>query len=240
MTTTESTSAVQSAATALSRYLVAGASLGETLQWVAELAVAEVGPASAVGLTLLQGRTKPVTVFESVSSVSAVVDRAQYENDTGPCLEAYRQRTTVRVGDVAAVVARWPAYAAAAVEAGVRSTLSVPLVAGAETYGALNLYARRAFAFSDLDIEVAQTFASQASVVLANASAYWDARDLADGLTEAMKSRAVIEQAKGKLMASGRYTADEAFDVLVRASQSRGIRLRDVAERLVNGPGSPG
>jgi AmiR/NasT family two-component response regulator len=50
-----------------------------------------------------------------------------------------------------------------------------------------------------------------------------------------MKSRAVIEQAKGKLMASGRYHADQAFEVLARASQRSNIRLRDMADGIVNG-----
>jgi len=119
--------------------------------------------------------------------------------------------------------------------------LSLPLTAADETFGALNLYARVRSAFDEAEIEAAGVIATQASIVLANASAYWDARDLATGLGEAMKSRAVIEQAKGKLMASGRYNADQAFEVLAQASQRSNIRLRDMADRIVNGtdPTSP-
>lgn len=226
--------AVDGTAAALSRFLIAKATLGETLQRVAELAVAAVGPAEGVGLTLLEARKKPVTVFATDTDIAPVVDQAQYDDDDGPCLQAYRTRQVVRVGDISAVAAGWPGYARAAVAAGVGSTLSVPLIAGDEAYGAMNFYARPASAFTDADIATAQVLSDQASVVLANASAYWDARDLAIGLGEAMRSRAVIEQAKGKLMASGRYDADQAFAVLVKASQRSGVRLRDVAERIVN------
>jgi AmiR/NasT family two-component response regulator len=52
---------------------------------------------------------------------------------------------------------------------------------------------------------------------------------------DGFNSEAVIEQAKGKLMASGRYNADQAFEVLAQASQRSNVRLRDVAERIVNG-----
>lgn len=225
---------VGGAAAALSRYLVARATLGETLRWVAELAVVEVPSADAVGLTLLEARRKPVTVFATQATISTAVDQAQYDEDQGPCLEAFRSRQVVRVGDVATVATRWPGYARAAAAAGVRSTLSVPLVAADDVYGAMNLYARQLFAFSDADVTSTQVLVDQAAVVLANASAYWDARDLATGLGEAMRSRAVIEQAKVKLMASGRYDADQAFDVLVKASQRTGVRLRDLAERIVN------
>jgi GAF domain-containing protein len=229
------TEELRAATDALSRFLVARATLGETLQRVAELALAATPSAQAVGLTLLEGRRKPVTVFASDAPLSSAIDHVQYQEDVGPCVEAYRHRTVIAVGDTATVGQRWPGYARAAVAAQVGSTVSLPLAAGEEAYGALNLYARRTFAFADADIEATTMFATQASTVLANASAYWDVRDLATGLEQAMKTRAVIEQAKGKLMASGRYTADEAFDVLVRASQRANVRVRDLAARIVDG-----
>lgn len=223
---------------ALSRFLVRSATLGETLEWVAGLALTSIEPAAGVGLTLLEGRTKPVTVFASPDAISARVDQAQYDADDGPCLHAYRNRTVTRVGDSAGTATRWPSYARAAAESGIGSTLSLPLTAADETYGALNLYATSRFAFRDADITVGREFSDSASIVLANASAYWDARDLASGLREAMQSRAAIEQAKGKLMASGHLDADEAFQVLVRASQRSNVPLREVAERIVLRPGS--
>ena len=233
-----STEAFGQATKALSRFLISRATLGETLQRVAELALAAVTPAEAVGLTLLEGRRKPVTVFASDAALSSTVDQAQYDDGDGPCLEAYRNRTVVRVGDTATAHQQWPRFAGAAEQAQVGSTLSLPLAAGEETYGAMNLYARRPFAFAEVDVEAATLFATQASIVLANASAYWDARDLATSLEQAMKTRAVIEQAKGKLMATGRYTADEAFEVLVQASQRSNVRLRDIAYRIVHEPGT--
>jgi len=219
----------------MSRFLIAEATLGETLQAIVELALTAVDQADGVGLTMLEGRKKPVTVFASNAGLSVTVDQAQYDDGVGPCLESYRSRSIICVGDPAAVADQWPGYARAAADTGVGSTLSVPLVAGDQVYGALNLYATTNSAFSEDDIETAQDFTSQAAVVLANASAYWDARDLASGLGEAMKSRAVIEQAKGKLMATGRYTPEQAFEVLVTASQRSNVRLRDIADRMVNG-----
>jgi AmiR/NasT family two-component response regulator len=50
----------------------------------------------------------------------------------------------------------------------------------------------------------------------------------------AMQSRAVIEQAKGILIARDRCTADEAFDMLKRTSQARNAKLRDLAQAIVD------
>jgi len=48
-----------------------------------------------------------------------------------------------------------------------------------------------------------------------------------------MDSRAVIEQAKGIIMADRRCTADEAFAILAKVSQDSNRKLRDVAAALV-------
>lgn len=53
------------------------------------------------------------------------------------------------------------------------------------------------------------------------------------GLRTAMLSRAVIEQAKGMIMLRDKCGADDAFATLVRVSQSAHLKLRDVAERVV-------
>ncbi|MBW3614913.1 MAG: GAF and ANTAR domain-containing protein [Actinobacteria bacterium] len=102
-----------------------------------------------------------------------------------------------------------------------------------EGIGALNLYSRTESGFTDADVEVGEAFATQAAIVLANAQAYWDAYQLGVDLRTAMQSRAVIEQAKGILMATQRCTADEAFQILVRASQRENRKLREMAEELV-------
>jgi AmiR/NasT family two-component response regulator len=50
-----------------------------------------------------------------------------------------------------------------------------------------------------------------------------------------MQSRAVIEQAKGILMARAAHlSADEAFDLLRKASQRENVKLREIAQRIVD------
>lgn len=56
-------------------------------------------------------------------------------------------------------------------------------------------------------------------------------------LRDAMRTRAVIEQAKGILMGQRGCSAEEAFALLVRLSQDANIKLRRVAEQLVTTTG---
>ena len=156
---------------------------------------------------------------------------AQYETGIGPCLDSFRHRQVFRIDDTTKDD-RWPPFSEACAAHGVRSTMSIPMVANHEGVGALNYYSRSPNGFSAEDEEIGGQFGAQAAIVLANAQAYWDAHQLSQDLNEAMKSRAVIEQAKGILMAQGR-TADEAFQILVRASQRENVKLREVATELV-------
>jgi AmiR/NasT family two-component response regulator len=52
-------------------------------------------------------------------------------------------------------------------------------------------------------------------------------------LEAALSSRSVIDQAMGVLMAQARISADEAFDVLRRRSQTANVKLRDLAATVI-------
>jgi GAF domain-containing protein len=113
--------------------------------------------------------------------------------------------------------------------------LSAPLVTSGVTLGSLTLYARDSGAFTAADEAALEVFADQAAVVIANARAYWELHEVAAGLEAAMRSRAVIEQAKGQLMVREGMTADEAFALLARTSQRDNIKLRELARQVVGG-----
>jgi len=215
---------------ALARFFVGDGTLEETLLRVSELTVEAVPSADFVGITMLvEGRQRTAVYTDETSPE---VDQAQYDSGEGPCLRAFEEQRSFAI-DSTRADGPWPAFRAAAVAHGIGSTLSLPLVVDKEGVGAMNLYAHVEGAFSAQDEELGLMFASQAAIVLANAQAYWDARTLSEGLGEAMKNRAVIEQAKGILMAAQHCGEQEAFDLLVRASQRENLKLRDIAMRLV-------
>lgn len=220
---------------ALSSFLIADASLGETLQRVADITQETVPNAAFVGLTMLDERER-VTTAIFTDEESPEIDRSQYESGRGPCLEAWRTKRVVRIDDIERDGAeRYPEFADACKAHGVRSTLSMPLIAADRGIGAMNMYARERAGFSAADQDVSADLATAISAVLANAVAYWDAYDLSAQLRQAMASRAVIDQAKGMLMAkSPELGPDDAFDVLRKASQRENVKLRDIAQRIVD------
>ena len=160
------------------------------------------------GITMLVEGKARTAMFTDDTAVE--IDSAQYETGIGPCLDSFRHQKIFTIADTT-TDDRWAAFNEAALSYGIRSTLSIPMVANHEGVGALNFYSDKPDGFSDADVEVGSQFGAQAAIVLANAQAYWDAHQLSQNLATAMQSRAVIEQAKGILMASSGARADEAF-----------------------------
>lgn len=214
----------------LSRIVVSDAALDDTLLQVAQLGQQTMPGADACGLTLVHDGRRTTSV--STSDDSFAVDRGQFERSAGPGLQAYREGSVFRV-DSTRTDARWPEFCQDAADAGFLSTLSVPLVVGENGTGVMSYYASSESGFAEDDEVLGASLAAAVAVVLANSEAYWAAQTLATQLAEAMQSRAVIEQAKGIVMAQSGVNPDDAFQLLVRASQRENRKLRDIAAELV-------
>jgi GAF domain-containing protein len=215
----------------LAGIVVAEQSLEKTLGQVLDLACRALDGGDEGGVTLLE-REGPATAV-ATSEDARRVDGFQYASETGgPCLEAYRRQQIFRI-DSTADDSRWPDFCQAAAAAGIRSTLSLPLIVGGDGLGALNIYCHHVNGFSEADEASGAAFASYASVALANARGYWRTQRLASQLEEALSSRGVIEQAKGILIAEHGCTDDAAFQLLVSVSQRGHLKLREVASELV-------
>jgi GAF domain-containing protein len=215
----------------LSRMVLARRELQEVLGEVTALATRGIPGAESTSITLVRD-DKPFTVAHD-GEMALAADELQYQEDAGPCLDAGRGGVVLRVDDMRAEQ-RWPRYVARVVETGVLSSLSVPLPYQDSTVGALNIYSSRPESFArpeslDAGLQVAEAIA----VAVVNAAAHAELADETRNMRTAMESRAVIEQAKGVLMAQRHVDAEQAFEILREASQRYNRKLRDIALGIV-------
>ncbi|SDF74070.1 GAF domain-containing protein [Lentzea fradiae] len=211
-------------------------SLDDALQRVAELAIRAVPDADAVTVSVVTSEQSHTAAATDRALVK--LEDAQYSAGRGPCLESARTLTPVR-----AVIGehedQWPEFETAAAAAGVRAYLSVPVIlpasddAEARHLGTLTIYSQTAAAFDPFDEGLLRLFTTAACATITNAQRWTRSRDQVKHLERAIESRAVIEQAKGVLMAVHACTADEAFRILVEQSQRANTKLRDVAGQLL-------
>jgi GAF domain-containing protein len=219
---------------ALSRVVLVDRTLDDVLAEITTIAKLGIPGAEAVSITLVRNDKAFTAAYDGEMSLAA--DELQYERGYGPCMDAGRGGVILRVDDMH-TEERWPDYVAHVVaETPVRSSLSVPLPYQGATIGAINIYSTRPAAFASPEslragLEAAEIIA----VAVANADAHWQLGEQARNMRLAMDSRAVIEQAKGVLMAQRHVDSDQAFEILREASQRYNRKLREIAEGIVTG-----
>jgi GAF domain-containing protein len=227
---------VRDALADLSQVLDREEDLGRLLQRGVDQLVRAIPLAEMASVSVLRGDAAE-TVASSDERVWAI-DADQYAAGDGPCLEAARSGQIVRLSQEQ-TQERWPEFARSARAAGMASYLSAPLVIDEKFAGALNLYSTQAHGFGDLDEALLRFYVTAATAAIANARRYAEARMLAENLGRALDSRAVIDQARGVLMALRGLSAQEAFDELARESQNTNTKLRDIAARVISGVRRP-
>jgi len=209
--------------------LHAEATLADTLARIVDFAQQALACDQA-GILLVHSRAKLETMLATNDAVERSHD-LQRKLDEGPCLDALEGEPVYVSGDVENDI-RWPRWGSEVAPLGLRSVISVRLASQNRRYGSLNLYAPVVDAWEEGDVDVARVFARHASVAVA--TAHHEA-----GLKVAADTRNVIGQAQGILMERFGIDADRSFAVLSRLSQARNLKLRSLAEQLVQNRTDP-
>lgn len=216
--------------TALTGVVLGQEDLPSTLDEICRIAVRAIPTAEGASLTMF-GEKGAMAVAASDDWARAL-DETQFVEHEGPCLDAARTGLVLRVRDLKSET-RWPFYGPRAIELGARSIVSLPMTVENKVLGALNLYSRAGDAFDAVSVSVAEIIAAHAGLAAQVAGTLFRHRELSEGLQQAMLSRATIEQAKGILMARHKVKAEAAFEMLREASSRRNVKLRLLADRVV-------
>jgi GAF domain-containing protein len=212
----------------------------EILEVVCAEAVRAIPGADMASITAIRDG-EPETAA-ATDDRAATIDRVQYAAGEGPCLEAAATGEIVRL-PLATAGRVWPEFTEYAGSVGVGSYLAAPLRVDQHLGGALNLFGYGDHGFAETDSQLLKLYTTIVTFGLRTTRRYHQARQRATELEAAMRSRAVIEQAKGILMAVHRISADEAMQRLIGESQRTNVKLRDIATRFVaelSDGGTPG
>ncbi len=208
---------------AAARSLQGETDLHDTMTEIVRVAVQTIPGAEDAGVALVE-HGKINTVAQT-SDLIWQADEAQYRVGQGPCVDAVWEHRVFRIDDLDHD-ARWPRFAAAMTGLGVRSMVSFRLFVAGDTLGVLNMFSSQPGAFDAEAESVGELFATHAAVALAGS------RTEAQ-LENAMTTRDVIGTARGILAERHQVTAEQAFRMLVKISQTSNVRLADVARAVV-------
>lgn len=211
------------------RALFAAGGVDETLARIVGFAVSTIEGCDYAGIFLIHDDV--VTTPVHTDQIVAEADAIQHATGEGPCLDAITHGSVFYADDLVEAP-RWPNFGPRATELGMRSLLAIPLLEDG-TLGALNLYAGYPNAFGAVDRARGLLLASLAALAFSTAKDHEDEERRAASLHAALATREMIGQAQGILMERERITGDQAFDLLRQASQHLNIKLREVAETLI-------
>ncbi|MEU3625828.1 ANTAR domain-containing protein [Amycolatopsis coloradensis] len=217
----------------------------DLLERVAKKVVGLLPGADAATVTLYSDN-EPSTVAVTDESLLPL-DKAQYSANEGPCLKAAEGGTIVRTR-LETAAERWPDFAAAAEQLGVRTALACPLFVPDEAHvnrretepltGALNVWSFEENAFDPVEAALVAMFTSAISAIILTASRWAAAEKQADTLVAALETRDAIATAKGIVMARLELNAEEAFRWLTEASQHTNRKIREISVLIAEDPGA--
>jgi len=213
----------------LAGLVVATSSLDELLVGIAELTAEVVAAAvsASVALTAPAWSGHAIAVDERAARLEAL----QQRDGAGPGADALRAARAVEAGDLP-TERRWPAYARAAVGAGVLAVRAVPMrVRDGAPIGVLTVYG--ASPFGPADSSLADRIAGFATVAVTGTMRSYDDTTLSARLRQALVSRSAIDQAIGIVMAEQACSPEKAITVLRATAKNRGTTLQVVAADVV-------
>lgn len=198
----------------------------EAMERAVQIATKIIPGCHAAGICVVH-RGERIDTHAASDDLVRRIDALQHELSEGPCLDALREDHTVASHDLATDV-RWPSWGPQVVEQlGLSSSVSYRLYSTEKDLGALNLYGTDVSAFTAEDIADGLALAAHVGVALAAAQEV-------EHLEHALRGRTVIGQATGVLMERFDLAPDRAFSVLSRLSQQRNVKLRALAEEIVD------
>lgn len=229
--------ALLQSAEALTEFVASDKGFEETMQRLAQLATHAVDGADGCAVSIIREQGKKMQNVAATPDRARLIDDLQTETGEGPCLSSIEDVATFHIADMSSND-DWPTFCRRALdETGTKSMLCFVLRLSNDATGAMNLLSSETDAFSDEDLETGTIFAAQAAVAMSNALEHGKDLKRIENLEGGMASRQVIGQAVGILMASRHVDSDEAFAILTKVSQNSNIKLREVAEKVVEESG---
>ena len=231
-TPTERERALVSAFVRLADTLVADYDVIELLHALCADCV-ELLDVDAAGL-LFGDQRGSLRLVSASTEAAQVVELFQLQADEGPCLDCYTAGSQVHV-DVLAEETRWPPFVARARDLGFAAVHAIPLRLRGQTIGALNLFHRRPGGTPAATSPSRRPSPTWPRSPCSPDVTPGSARPSPSSSRPALRSRVIIEQAKGILAERGGIAVDEAFARLRSHARSARRGLSDLAAAVVDG-----
>ena len=174
-------------------------------------------------------------VVASSSEAMRDLELFELQADEGPCVDCFRNGEAIINLELSEVDGRWPQFTARAMAIGFHSVHSLPMRLRGHTIGALNMFRTHRGPLAPDDVLVAQALSDVATIAIIQHLTTVNAQVLNNQLSEALNSRVIIEQAKGKVSEASGVDMNLAFQRIRRHARNHNLRLTDLSRAIADG-----
>lgn len=160
------------------------------------------------------------------------LEELQIQHGEGPCIAAFDDKQLVCVEDLHDDE-RWPHFSPAALDRGLRAVLASPIPYNQQAIGVVGVMSQDRHPWSPEGELALLAFTDLAALLIASMLRAEEQTDLARQLQGALDSRAIIEQAKGVLIAQQGLSARQAYEQLRDQARRERRKLGAVATDVV-------
>jgi len=212
---------------------MAGSPDGTTLPHRLVTSCAADLPVTGAGLAWMTD-DGPAGTFAATDGPARVMEELQFSLGEGPCVDSSAMGSPVLQADLARTgMARWPAFTAGAIDAGIRAIFALPLQVGGIRLGVLDLYRDSPGSLEREDLTDALSYADAATVILLHlqTDAATDVMQL--HTAEPMDYHAEVHQATGMTAAQLELSLAHSLALLRAYAYAAERLVIDVANDVV-------
>lgn len=188
---------------------------------------AEVMGSKICSLMLLDPKKKELTIKATQSISKEYINKNPLKLGEGVAGKVALENKAMVVSNIQ--TDKLYKYKEIAVGEGLVSLLCVPLHVKGKVIGVLNTYTAEQYNFSDYEINILQTVADQAAIVLENYRLVIESKVI----REELETRKALERAKGILMREENLSEEEAFKKIQKFAMDKRKSVRELADAII-------
>jgi GAF domain-containing protein len=226
-----------SALVTITSRLVGSPDNAAVLRLVTEVGTGLLG-AIATGV-MLTGAGGQLEVVAASDETARFVELLQTHIDQGPCVDCIAAAAVITASDLAAERERWPEFVPAALEAGYRSVVAVPLRLDGSAVGGFNLLYDTVTTVPRWQLDLAQVVSDLAVLALVQERGDRRADRLLEATVTALNDRVQLDHAVGLVAGTLGTTPAAARALVIGHAAEHGLVLREVTRAVTDGTLAP-
>ena len=217
---------------AITARLVGSPDNATVLRLITEVGTGLLG-ATATGV-LLTGARGGLEVVAASDETARFVELLQTHIDQGPCVDCIAAVAAVTASDLAAERDRWPDFVPAALEAGYRSVVAIPLRLDGAAVGGFNLLFDTAATVRQWQLDLAQVVSDLAVLALVQERGDRRADRFVEATVTALNDRIQLDHAVGLVAGTLGIAPAAARALVIGYATEHELILREVTRAITD------